>query len=98
GGTFLLGASRDLPFVFDNEKWAHPVEIAPFAIGRAPVTNVEFATFVEDGGYRRRELWSGPGSRWRDAVEAEHPVYWRRAAGGGWERRPFDRWLALAPD
>src|SRR5207249_11622720 len=61
------------------------------------VANVEFATVGEDGGYRRRELWSGPESRWRDAVEAEHPVYWRRAAGGGWERRHFDRWLALEP-
>ena len=97
GGAFALGASRDLPFVFDNEKWAHRVEIVPFAIGRAPVTNAEFATFVEDGGYRRRELWSGAGWRWREAVEAAHPVYWRRAVGGGWERRHFDRWLALEP-
>ncbi|TMA51503.1 MAG: ergothioneine biosynthesis protein EgtB, partial [Deltaproteobacteria bacterium] len=69
----------------------------PFAIGRAPVTNAEFATFVEDGGYRRRELWSGAGWRWREEVEAAHPVYWRRAVGGGWERRHFDRWLALEP-
>src|SRR5262245_26848333 len=25
GGEFCLGAARDEPFVFDNEKWAHPV-------------------------------------------------------------------------
>src|SRR5262249_50106851 len=25
GGTFLLGAPRDSGYVFDNEKWAHPV-------------------------------------------------------------------------
>ena len=25
GGTFLLGATPDMPFVLDNEKWAHPV-------------------------------------------------------------------------
>src|SRR5262249_58744142 len=31
GGTYLLGAKPDEPFVFDNEKWAHPVEVAPFA-------------------------------------------------------------------
>ena len=36
--TFLLGATRDEPFVFDNEKWAHAVEIAPFRIARAAVT------------------------------------------------------------
>ena len=97
GGTFRLGASPDLPFIFDNEKWAHPVELEPFAIARAAVTNAAFAAFVEDGGYRRRELWSDAGWAWRCTVDAEHPVYWRRAAGGGWERRHFDRWLPLEP-
>ena len=73
------------------------MEIAPFAIARAPVTNVEFAAFVDDGGYRRRELWSAAGWTWRSAVGAEHPVYWRRTPASGWERRCFDRWLPLAP-
>ena len=76
GGTFLLGAARDEPFVFDNEKWAHPVELAPFRIARAPVTQREFAAFVEDGGYRRRALWSDAGWRWREASAATRPVYW----------------------
>ena len=38
GGEFVLGSGRDEPFVFDNEKWAHPVTIHPFNIARAPVT------------------------------------------------------------
>ena len=54
GGTFLIGATPDFPFAFDNEKWAHAVEIKPFRIARAPVTNGEFLAFVEDGGYRSR--------------------------------------------
>jgi iron(II)-dependent oxidoreductase len=94
GGTFLLGAAPGEPFVFDNEKWAHPVELAPFAIARAPVTQVEFAAFVEDGGYRRRPLWSEAGWRWREAAGAERPVYWERD-GGGWLRRDFDRRVSL---
>ncbi len=96
GGAFLLGSDREEDFVFDNEKWAHPVEIAPFAIARAPVTQGEFRAFVEDGGYRRADLWSQAGWRWREAAAAEHPVYWRRGAAG-WERRHFDRWLPLEP-
>src|SRR5260221_81889 len=32
GGTFRLGSTPDVPFVFDNEMWAHPVEVKPFAI------------------------------------------------------------------
>jgi iron(II)-dependent oxidoreductase len=97
GGRFVLGASPGEPFVFDNEKWAHDVEVAPFAIARAPVTQAEFAGFVEAGGYGRREFWSEEGWAWRESVGAEAPVYWRREAGGGWSRREFDRWVALEP-
>jgi iron(II)-dependent oxidoreductase len=97
GGTFLLGAAPDESFVFDNEKWAHPVEVQPFRIARAAVTQAEFATFVEDGGYQRPEFWSPDGSRWLESAGAQHPVYWRRAPGGGWLRRQFDQWLPLEP-
>jgi gamma-glutamyl hercynylcysteine S-oxide synthase len=64
GGTFLIGATPDFPFAFDNEKWAHPVEIKPFRIARAPVTIGEFLAFVEDGGYRKAQFWSESGWRW----------------------------------
>jgi iron(II)-dependent oxidoreductase len=97
GGTFQLGANPDEPFVFDNEKWVHPVEVRPFAAARAPVTQAEFAAFVEDGGYRARRFWDEEGWRWRGEADAEHPVYWRREAAGRWLRRDFDHWLPLEP-
>ena len=50
GGPFLLGAPRDQPFAFDNEKWSHPVVLEPFRIARRPVTNAEYAQFVAAGG------------------------------------------------
>src|SRR5262249_13140572 len=97
GGTFELGAKpAEHDFVFDNEKWAHPVEVKPFAIARAAVTQAEFAAFVDDHGYRRRDLWSEAGWAWRDTNAAEHPVYWR-GDPSGWLRRDFDRWLPLEP-
>jgi iron(II)-dependent oxidoreductase len=97
GGTLQLGAAQDEPFVFDNEKWAHPVEVRSFAIARAPVTQAEFAAFVEDGGYDRERLWCPEGWRWRQEQGATHPVYWRRVSGGRWLRRDFDRWVTLEP-
>jgi gamma-glutamyl hercynylcysteine S-oxide synthase len=97
GGTFLLGASPEEPFVFDNEKWAHEVKIRPFALARAPVTQAEFAAFVEDRGYRRPELWSGEGWTWREREAAEHPLYWRSEGAGRWLRRDFDCWVPLEP-
>jgi len=66
GGRFTIGATPDFPFVFDNEKLAHEVEIKPFRIASAPVTNGEFLAFVEDGGYRKSQFWSVDGRRWRE--------------------------------
>ncbi|MCU0836287.1 MAG: SUMF1/EgtB/PvdO family nonheme iron enzyme [Chromatiaceae bacterium] len=94
GGTFWLGARPEDGFCFDNEKWAHPIEVAPYRIARAAVSNGEFAAFVDDGGYLRRALWDTEGWQWRDQAGAEQPVYWRRGADG-WELRRFDRWVAL---
>lgn len=97
GGRHRLGSDETLPFRFDNEKPPLEVEVAPFAIARAPVTNADFAAFVDDGGYERRELWSEAGWRWRESAELEAPVYWRRSDAGGWEERHFDRWRPLPP-
>ena len=94
GGTYLLGANQKQGFVFDNEKWVHPVEIAPYAISRAPVTQAGFAAFVDTGGYQQQELWSPEGWTWLSKARAEHPIYWRRMSEG-WQRRAFDRWIPL---
>jgi gamma-glutamyl hercynylcysteine S-oxide synthase len=96
GGAFLLGAPPDAPFAFDNEKWAHPVTVRPFAIARAAVTQAEFAAFTDERGYEDDRWWSPEGLAWRRSAGVAHPVYWRRAPSG-WERRDFDRWVALEP-
>jgi gamma-glutamyl hercynylcysteine S-oxide synthase len=96
GGTFYLGATPDQPFVFDNEKWAHPVEVAPFHMARAPVTNAEWAAFVEDGGYQRRDWWSSQGWVWRTKAQAQQPLYWQRD-GQSWWRQHFDTLVPLEP-
>jgi iron(II)-dependent oxidoreductase len=87
GGTFMLGAPKDEPFAFDNEKWAHPVKVMPFSIAKAAVTQDEFLEFVEDGGYDTPELWDVEG--WLDMLESDqtrrrHPVHseWELAASG----------------
>ena len=95
GGVFVLGATPDLPFVFDNEKWGHPVTVAPYRIARAPVTNAEFAAFVDEGGYDDSRWWSDDGWRWRKTEGGPHPVYWQRESSGRWLERTFDQWLPL---
>jgi iron(II)-dependent oxidoreductase len=97
GGTFLLGARRDEGFVFDNEKWAHLVDVAPFTISAETVTQEQFASFVDSGGYRRREVWDDDGWAWREQVGAQHPIYWTRDGGESWLRRDFDKLVPLEP-
>ncbi|MGQ0842341.1 selenoneine synthase SenA [Actinokineospora sp.] len=96
GGRFLLGGQLADSFVYDNEKWAHPVEVEPFALARFAVTQAEFAEFVDAGGYADPRLWSDGGA-WLAATGATAPLYWRREPDGGWQRRHFDTWLALEP-
>jgi iron(II)-dependent oxidoreductase len=93
GGPFELG-DPGAGFAYDNERPRHCVELAPFAIDRAPVTNAAFLEFVEDDGYRRPELWAEEGWAHRLREGWERPLYW--TADGG-ERR-FDREAGLEPD
>jgi iron(II)-dependent oxidoreductase len=64
GGVFRLGALPGAGFAFDNEKWSHPVVLAPFRMARRPVTYREFAAFVEAGAYR-------------ELTGREAPLYWK---------------------
>jgi gamma-glutamyl hercynylcysteine S-oxide synthase len=95
-GVLELGAAPDTGFVFDNEKWAHPVEVPGFRIARAAVTQGEFAAFVDDRGYSRDVLWDEAGRQWRHETGAVQPVYWQRG-DAGWSRRDFCRWVPLEP-
>lgn len=97
GGVLRLGAAPEEPWVFDNEKWSHPVVVRPFRIARTAVSNAQFAEFAEADGYARREFWSGDGWRWLERSGRREPLYWRRT-NGRWELRRFDRWRALPAD
>jgi ergothioneine biosynthesis protein EgtB len=68
-------------FAFDNESPRHTVWIPDFELASHPVTHGDFARFIDDGGYRRPELWLSAG--W-DLVAArgwEAPLYWERIDG-----------------
>ena len=94
GGRFELGAQMRDGFVFDNEKWAHEVVVQPYRMARAAVTNEQFAAFVDDGGYARRELWSNDSWRWRAEANAAMPLYWSKQ-GNHWRVRCHDQLVPL---
>lgn len=88
-GSFLIG-TNDRARAYDNERPRHEVEIPRFRIDLTPVSNGDFLAFLEDGGYRRRELWSEAG--WQVVQEAalQHPGQWRER-DGGWDEISFGR-------
>ena len=95
GGEFLQGTlPESAEFVFDNEKWAHMASVRPFTLSMDAVTQGEFVAFTEEGGYRRRDLWSEEGWKWHAEARLDAPRYWRREEGR-WTLRRFDRWMPV---
>ena len=79
GGLIEQGfdASLDGAFCFDNETPRHGVYVAPFELASRPVNNGEYLAFIDDGGYRRPELWLAMGWDWLRAGQRSAPLYWR---------------------
>jgi ergothioneine biosynthesis protein EgtB len=75
GGIVGVGAGPD-GFGFDNERPRHDVLLAPFELADRLVTNEEWQAFVDDGGYRRPELWLSDGWALVQAERWEAPLYW----------------------
>lgn len=95
GGEVPIGTD-DRSTAYDNERPRHPRRLDPFWIDVTPVTGGAYLRFIEDGGYRRRELWSDAGWAWKEESAAEAPQFWRRE-GGAWTVRRMDRVRPLDP-
>jgi len=74
-GRAAIGANGD-GFAYDNERPRHAVDVAAFAIARAPVTNGTWMHFAEGGGYERREWWTDEGWSWKQCYDITHPAGW----------------------
>ena len=92
----LIQAGHDgRGFAFDNEGPAHRVWLEPFTLAHDLVTNGDWIAFIEDGGYRRPELWLSDGWATVKSESWSAPLYWRQDKDG-WTvmsltgRRPVD--------
>jgi sulfatase modifying factor 1 len=97
-GWFEMGWSDGLP----DARPAHAVWVGAFAIGRAPVTNAEYAAFLEASSAVPPPFWTDPrfsdprqpvvGVTWKEAVRfcewlsREHGVLHRLPSEAEWER------------
>jgi ergothioneine biosynthesis protein EgtB len=72
-------------FCFDNEMPRHEVLLRPFALADRLVSCGDWVDFIDDGGYRRPELWMADGWATVTAGAWEAPLYWERGdVAGTW--------------
>ncbi len=77
GGLVEIGSEGD-EFSFDNERPRHSVHLVPFALSNRLVSCGDWIEFIQDGGYRRPELWLSDGWAEINERKLEAPLYWSR--------------------
>lgn len=80
GGLHFVGHEGH-GFAFDNERPRHRTFVEPFQLASRLVSNGEYRKFIEDGGYRRADLWLSMGWATVQRESWEAPLYWIRREG-----------------
>ncbi len=83
GGAIHLGKDKDHPlYGWDNEFGSHTFAVDDFSASKFLVSNAEFKTFVDDGGYSEQRWWTEEGWNWLNYSNARHPLFWVAADNG----------------
>jgi ergothioneine biosynthesis protein EgtB len=80
GGAVSIGDGGQ-GFAFDNERPRHQVLLGDFRLAHRLVTCAEYQEFMQDGGYRRPELWLSDGWAAARAGDWQAPLYWEETDG-----------------
>lgn len=72
-------------FRFDHEGPRHLVYLTPHELGDRLITNGEFLSFIDAGGYEDHRLWLSDGWDEIRAERRQHPLYWRQIDGAWFE-------------
>jgi ergothioneine biosynthesis protein EgtB len=90
GGLVEIGHAGD-GFSYDNESPRHEALLRPHSVDGSLVTCGDWLAFIDDGGYRRPDLWMSDGWLAVLAEGWEAPLYWQPAGSSvgpgaaGWE-------------
>ncbi len=95
-GPCTIGAPAD-GFAYDNERPQHRTDVRGYLIGRTPITNASYLTFVEGGGYERREWWSDEGWAWKEEYDISRPGGWTADRRSQWRLGRLERIDPLQP-
>jgi gamma-glutamyl hercynylcysteine S-oxide synthase len=93
-GSCTIGAPAR-GFAYDNERPRHRTDVRGYLLGCTPVTNATYLTFVEGGGYERREWWTAEGWAWKEQYDITRPGGWTADLASEWR---LGRLEPLHPD
>ncbi len=71
-------------FSYDNEGPRHRALVPAFSLSNRLVTNGEYLTFMEAGGYTRPEFWLSLGWTTVNEQRWQAPFYWVQRDGAWW--------------
>jgi SAM-dependent methyltransferase len=78
GKVQLHKKHNDRYYGWDNEYGEHHAEVAAFQTSQYLVSNQEFLSFVDAGGYQEDCFWQAEGLAWKQYAKAQHPSFWRQ--------------------
>jgi len=93
GGVHAIGHDGD-GFAYDNEGPRHEVLLQPFRLANRCVTNGDWLSFIEDGGYRDPMLWLADGWATVKTHGWQAPGYWQEHEGR-WHQMTLEGLLPL---
>ena len=79
GKKVILGKPENHPlYGWDNEFGKHEEAVEDFKASKYLISNSEFLGFVNAGGYHNQKYWTEEGWNWRNYLQAEMPLFWRK--------------------
>ena len=76
GGTFLIGEPKKVA-TYDNQINDRPMTVVPFELARYPVTNAQFACFIDADGYQPAQpWWDTADQQWLRSNSRTQPSRW----------------------
>lgn len=75
-GDFTMGSLPGDPYAQTNEQPQHTVYLDAYQISKYEITNSQYKSFMDAGGYSNIAYWTADGWTWKTNNSITEPAYW----------------------